>query len=429
MNNEIGPKGSSSSPKKCLVYVALITAQVIFGISAVVGTIGLPSFHPLTFALVRESNATILLLLAAHVVSLCSGREGGLLSGSLSKDWKLIFVSGLGIFMSQAFYIVGIKLSSAVAASVWQPSQPIITAALCMLMGWEPFNFHRVLGILVAFLGCSIMVLGGGGSGALGESMGGGGGGDEYGGAFSNLMGQASFLVNCLGLTLYVLASKKVLATNRYESVAITAWSYLTATFMMAILAVVMSWSESMSMFLCPDCEGNIWNVPPTAIPALIWYVIMTSSTSYFLMTWANKYASSTLVIGYTVLQPMASAILIQVLVMFGFFQSCSVVSEGGGSDRSLMFSSMRILVDETIKPCLDEPDKYTAFGSVGVLTGLMVIIWTEPKESSSSKLIQNDDASEYELGEAENEALLELNTLAESFLDDDDDLDSLEGS
>ena len=52
---------SSSSPSKFRVHGALFTVQVIFGISAVVGSIGLPRFHPLTFALYRESSAAILL--------------------------------------------------------------------------------------------------------------------------------------------------------------------------------------------------------------------------------------------------------------------------------------------------------------------------------------------------------------------------------
>ena len=369
-----------------------MTAQIIFGISAVVGTIGLPSFHPLTFAIVRESNATILLLLAAHVVSIYAGREGGVLSGSFSKDWKLILVSGLGIFMSQAFYIVGIKLSSAVAASVWQPSQPILTAAVCMALGWEPLNCKRVMGILAAFFGCAIMVLGGGGSGAGGESLGGGGDGDN--GAFSNLMGQVSFLINCFGSSLYVLASKRVLATERYESVTVTAWSYLAATFMMIIFAIVMSWSESLSAFLCSDCEGSIWHVPPSAIPALIWYIIMTSSTAYGLITWSNKYATGTLVIGYTVLQPMASAVMIQLLVMFGMYESCSVAMlpkfdddnydhdiDDDGYDHNIDDEGVRSLISkftkrmlgddgELGKPCLDEPDIYTLIGAIGVVAG-----------------------------------------------------------
>ena len=354
------------SPQKLLVYSALLSAQVIFGISAVIGTIGLPSFHPLTFALVREANATLLLLIAAHIVSIHAGRTKGLLSGNMKQDWKVIFISGLGIFMSQAFYIAGIKLSSAVSASVWQPSQPIITAGVCMMMGWEPYNFHRVLGILVAFLGCLIMVLGGGN--VTGESL--GGEGIDVG-AFSSLMGQVAFLINCFGSSLYVLASKRVLATGRYESVAVTAWSYLVATGIMAIFAVVLSWSKTMSTFLCHDCEGSVWRVPGSAVPALIWYIIMTSSTAYGLITWANKYASSSLVSGYTVVQPVASAILIQVLVTFGVYESCSVGVDGT-STRNLMLSTGRALSD-LVKPCLDEPDMYTAFGAIGVVTGKLI--------------------------------------------------------
>ena len=161
-----------------------------------------------------------------------------------------------------------------------------------------------------------------------------------------------------------MLASKRVLKTGRYESITVTAWSYLIATFMMAIFAVVLSWSETMSKFLCYDCEGSIWNVPTSAIPALIWYIIMTSSTAYGLITWANKYASGTLVIGYTVLQPMASAMLIQMLIMFGLFEGCSVLTS---DTRSLM---LHRFMEELVKPCLDEPDRYTAFGAIGVVTG-----------------------------------------------------------
>mmetsp|Transcript_10012 Transcript_10012/g.14996 ORF Transcript_10012/g.14996 Transcript_10012/m.14996 type:complete len:410 (-) Transcript_10012:287-1516(-) len=402
---------NDSKPNKLFVNAALMSAQIIFGISAVVGTIGLPSFHPLTFALVRESNATILLLLASHVVSKAVGRSGGLFSGSFKKDWKIIFVSGLGIFMSQAFYIVGIKLSTAVAASVWQPSQPIITAAVCMLLGWEPFNMKRVIGILIAFLGCSIMVLGGSGT-ATGESL----GGDAEGisGAFPNLMGQVSFFVNCLGSSLYVLASKRVIATGRYESVTVTAWSYLAATFMMGIFALTMSLSETLSSFICSDCEKGIWHVPSSAIPALIWYILMTSSTAYGLITWANKYASGTLVIGYTVLQPMASAVLIQMLITFGVNESCSVV-EGA---RSILRER---LMEEITEPCLDEPDKYTAMGALGVVTGLFVIIWTEPKDANSSLHKEGESTKE----EVELTGFLDEHFLYDS---DDDDLRSLEG-
>ena len=318
----------------------------------------------------------------------------------------------------------------------------------------------RVFGILLAFFGCSVMVLGGSGT-ATGESL--GGDAEQINGAFSNMMGQVSFFVNCLGSSLYVLASKKVLATGRYESITVTAWSYLTATFMMGIFALVMSMSETLSSFLCSDCEDGIWHVPSSAIPALVWYVLMTSSTAYGLITWANKYASGTLVIGYTVLQPMASAILIQVLITFGVNESCSMIEgmiEGGRS-----FLRER-LMGEIVEPCLDEPDRYTAIGALGVmagrcnrmllgnffrkydeaifvigntiffwlkilmtqfifflfLLGLLVIIWTEPKDANAglAKVGGSNNKEEFEL----------TGFLDEHFIydSDDDDLRSLEG-
>jgi len=380
-------KSKHEMPSSYLIHGALCTAQVIFGISAVVGSIGLPSFHPLTFAVVRESFASLLLLLAAHVVSLKAGRKGGILSGSL-KDFPKFVVCGIGLFGSQAFFIIGIKLSSAVAASVWQPTQPIFTAAVCMVLGWEPFSFVRCVGILVAFFGCAVMVLGGGGS--AGEAIGGDGADN---GAFAQLVGQFSFFLNCCGSALYVLSSKRVIKTERYESVTVTAWSYVVASVLMLIFAVLMSLSEGISTFLCSDCSKSIWHVPPSAIPAMVFFIVMTSSVSYGLITWANKYASGTMVIGYTVIQPVASAVVIQTLVSFGVYEGCKSVAR-------------RFLENEIEKACLDLPDMFTAIGSIGVFFGLVAIIFTEPKEEDLDMEVEIED--EYpSIDEAE--GLLEL--------------------
>lgn len=384
-------KPAKGTPPPTFIHGSLCAAQVIFGISAVVGSIGLPAFHPLTFALVRESVASIILLSAAHVVSLRAGRANGLKSGSF-KDFPKFLICGVGLFASQAFYIMGIKLSSAVAASVWQPTQPIFTAAACMVLGWEPYNMNRCIGIMIAFFGCAIMVLGGKDPAV--------GGGDADGGVMANLVGQVFFFLNCCGSSLYVLSSKAVIKTERYESVAVTAWSYATASVIMFVFAGVLSLSEGTSRFLCSDCGDNVWHVPPSAIPAMIWFIVMTSSLSYGLITWANKYASGTMVIGYTVTQPVASAIVIQTLVSFGLFEGCQKVASrmlhAGAGPR---------------KACLDLPDKFTVIGAIGVFIGLMAIIYTEPK---SEDQIANTDEEEEEL-------LLEMADRS-LFLDEEDD-------
>ena len=381
--NDDGPSAGSMISKRS-IHTALCSAQIIFGISAVVGTIGLPAFHPLTFALIRESWASIVLLTCAHFYSISQGRSEGIFSGSTS-DTKLFLLSGFGIFASQAFYIIGIKLSSAVAASVWQPSQPLITASVCMMMGWEPYNLNRCIGIMVAFFGCAIMVVGG--SGSNGEVI--GGESDVEPGAFANLVGQLSFLLNCCGTSLYVLSSKTIIVTGRYESVTITAWSYVVGSIMMGFFSCVLSWSDGISNFLCSDCHEGIWHVPRSAIPAMLWFILMTSSVAYGLITWANKYATGTLVIGYSVMQPVASAILIQFLISTGVYDGCIHGK----------LESNRVL-ENSVKLCLDEPDKFTIIGAIGVFIGLTVVIFTEPKENQVQSETGDDADQIFELAE-----------------------------
>ena len=59
--------------------------------------------------------------------------------------------------MGQFLFLVGLKMSSAVTASVWQPSQPIWTLLFAILMGRETANRYKVGGVLLAFLGCLFM--------------------------------------------------------------------------------------------------------------------------------------------------------------------------------------------------------------------------------------------------------------------------------
>lgn len=413
---------SSSQPSKLRVHGALFTVQVIFGISAVVGRIGLPRFHPLTFALYRETSAAILLSFVAHVASVRAGRVGGLLSGSWG-DFRIILMCGCGIFASQACYIVGIKLSGAIAASVWQPSQPILTAAMCMLLQWEPYNSARVFGILIAFFSCAVMVLGGGGE-SDGSASGEYGPSNETGG-FSYVIGQVSFFINCLGSSVYVLSSKLVLNTGRYESLAVTAWGYLIAASLMTISSGSLGLSSGITNFLCSDCDDNIWRVPRSAVPAMVWFVIMTSSTAYALLTWANKHATGTLVIGYSVMQPVASAILIQALISFGFYKGCGDGGDGGNGPVVAVG-----LEEDDGGLCLDEPDRYTIFGALGVFVGLFFVIWTEPSKGGGGI----GDASDDE--ESEAKSLLEMTRSSGDcddeeeygYEDENDDLESLEG-
>jgi hypothetical protein len=51
------------------------------------------------------------------------------------------------MFGNQAGVIAGIKLAGPVTAAVWQPSQPILTAAICITLRWELPDRRRIAGV------------------------------------------------------------------------------------------------------------------------------------------------------------------------------------------------------------------------------------------------------------------------------------------
>ena len=132
------------------VHGALLLANSFWGIGAVVGALGLPATNPLAFCMVRQFLAGLLLLL---------GGAGTASFASIKVHWKRFLILGLALFGSQADYLLGVILAGPVTASVWQPIQPIFTAAICMILGWEPAIFQRIIGVLIAFMGCVMMVL------------------------------------------------------------------------------------------------------------------------------------------------------------------------------------------------------------------------------------------------------------------------------
>ena len=66
--------------------------------------------------------------------------------------------AGFCLYIGQAGFLVGEKLSSAVIGSAWQPIQPILTALLASCLGWEPFTPWRLGGATLAFGGAAFMV-------------------------------------------------------------------------------------------------------------------------------------------------------------------------------------------------------------------------------------------------------------------------------
>ncbi|KAL7567790.1 hypothetical protein ACA910_000542 [Epithemia clementina (nom. ined.)] len=309
-----------------------------------------------------------------------------------------LVVLGLMIFCNQVFFIIGIKLAGPVSCAVWQPSQPIITAAISMMSGREPFRVVRVLGVLIAFAGCTIMVvLSQQEKTALASTVDNSHVDDGIrallsssyysenrrtaGAAVptdnenlhpnigSSLLGNCFFFINCLCTSLYVILSKP--AMRIYPALFVTAWSYNVAAAIMGVTAFLAAQSPQIMNLVCPECP-SYWIIPSGAYFALSYYIMFNSVLAYAILTWANQFATGTLVMGYSVLQPVTAATLTVVLLMLHVFPSCVDLAKNHSSSS-------------TPQACLEQPGMGTLIGMMGVFLGLFFVVNTEPSSSNSA--------------------------------------------
>lgn len=362
-------------------HLALLAANSFWGIGAVVGGIGLSSAHPLAFLTIRQALAGSVLLLGSIIFSPSSTEEDAAAKTTKSKQmrdsfsryfkihWKTFALCGLTIFGSNFGFLVGILLAGPVTASVWQPSQPILMAFICLIMGWEKLNRLRMTGVAVAFCGCITMVL----LAPQEDSE-----QDEASAQSSTRsstffwIGNLLFFINCLSDPSYVLVSKRLLSV--FSPLAVSAYSYLVSAFIMGISTIISI--ALASTFTSPESPPSVWTtgsiIPPvSALPAMIWFVFFSSAGAYALITWANQHATGTLVMSYTVLQPVSAVLLTVILLGMDLVPNCASQTS---SDTSI---------------CLTPPNYGTFCGMAGVGLGLTMIIITEPKKSSKLNIAE----------------------------------------
>jgi len=87
---------------------------------------------------------------------------------------------------------------------------------------------------------------------------------------------------------------------------------------MMFLLAIIINTNDNALNWVCPDCDGEAWNVPSTAIGALFYWIICQSVLAYFLLTWGNKYADPSLTAAFAAVQPLSAALLSFILISCG---------------------------------------------------------------------------------------------------------------
>lgn len=152
-----------------------------------------------------------------------------------------------------------------------------------------------MLGLLLAFTGCAIMVLGRSSKGQ-----------DEKG-EVRALLGNLCLFINCsLGTPLYIIAVKPLL--NDYPPFAVAGLSFTLNSVCFGITLSLMS------LFIA-DVHQLVPAVDPWSWAAVTYVAIFATVLPYSLQLWATRVLPASLVSSYYVLQPVAASAIVYTLL------------------------------------------------------------------------------------------------------------------
>ena len=255
------------------VLAALLCHVLLSAGTFIVAKIALREFDPMALAQLRFGLAGVglfALLLARGQLS--PARIRGL-GGALA-------VLGLvGTTLNQGLFLAGLSRSTPAHGALLYAATPIVVLCLALLRRQERASPRRVLGVALAFLGVSYLLLG-------------------KGLTFDQrwIVGDALVFLAVIAWAIYTTRGKELIA--RLGPLTVTAWATLFGTLFFLPLGV-------------PALARQDWSrITPAGWWCLAYIAVFTSVVAYLIWGWALSRIEATRVAVFTNLQPIATALL-----------------------------------------------------------------------------------------------------------------------
>ena len=261
-------------------HILIMLANILFGAS-------MPVFKYLLTADVPPEAITIMRAIFAcmmfWLVSFFMPKEK-----VLPKDLCLLFVCALcGVGINQWLFVIGLKNSSPVNASIIATAVPIFVLLLAALVLKEPITAKKSLGVFLGVSGGLLLVFNS----------------TQTTSGTNSLWGDMLMLLNQLMYSVYLVLSKPL--SRRYSPVIMMKWMFLFST--LALAPFCLQYMQYVPMF-----HRETFNV--SQLYALLYLLFGATFVSFMLIPMAWKQIRPTTVSMYNYVQPIiASAIAVAV--------------------------------------------------------------------------------------------------------------------
>ncbi|MDR9415370.1 MAG: DMT family transporter [Gracilimonas sp.] len=143
--------------QKYIIDISLVLVAVIWALNFSIVKVSLQEMDPYSFNAMRFIFATALLWYAAH-------KKGFSIRVKKQHFWKLVGIGVVGNVCYQLFFIIGINYTYAANAAVMLGTIPIWVAILSQFFTNEKLTLFTSAGILFAFSGVTLIIMGGDGT-------------------------------------------------------------------------------------------------------------------------------------------------------------------------------------------------------------------------------------------------------------------------
>jgi drug/metabolite transporter (DMT)-like permease len=267
---DIASRGAGGG--EAATHAALVIVQLAFAAGAVEGKLALgpvgeggAGLDPVALAVARMVGGALFfqaLARGARSLRPVAGADHARIAG----------LATLGVVLNQTLFLVGLRTTSAFAASILSATIPIFAAAFAIALGMERARLRTGAGIALAIVGVLCLT----GIGSIDR-------------------GAVAISLNCLVYALYIVLSKPVI--ERLGTPTFVAWLFTWGALVMApfggplLVRGALHWS------------GLAWLY-------VAFFVAVPTIVAYLLNAWAIGRATPTVVTVYVYLQPVFAALL-----------------------------------------------------------------------------------------------------------------------